>query len=356
MIRTIVTATLATILTAPSVFAQDESTFLSGTRGKSRGELSRFLFVRGLWLVVLEYTLVTWAWTFAWPPPLFFHQVIAVIGVSLMVLAGALWLPRSAVAVFGLLLIGGHNGLDGIGADDVGAFGLPWTFLHLGQSFVPLESGGGILVIYPLVPWVGVLLLGWALGPLFLLPAVLRRRVLLGLGTATVLLFVALRGLDVYGDPTSLADQVAGWRASHGGAEPTLSIRLMGFLNLQKYPPSLLYLAMTLGPALLGLAWLEREPGAVGSRLVTLGRVPLFYYLAHLGLLHLGACATTWFLQDEFASGMTVMLQGRAGAAAHGLGAVYAGWLVGTVLLWFPCAAFARLKRRHPGSKLLSFL
>ena len=233
------------------------SAYLYGARGRSTGEISRFLLTRGFWLMVLEFTIVRLGWTFDTGLDFFVTQVIWAIGASMVVLAGLVWLPRAAIGAIGVAMIVGHNMFDGITANDFGAHGWIWTFLHE-PKLLTLAPGTQLYALYPLIPWAGVMAAGYALGPVFLLDAKIRRRLLLNLGAAITVAFVVLRLSNVYGDPGA-------WAVQENVLSSVLSV-----LNVEKYPPSLLYLMMTLGPALMLLALFEqraRRPRAVDHHL-----------------------------------------------------------------------------------------
>lgn len=306
------------------VFLAGVSAFLYAQRGRTTAQVSRFLLTRGLWLIVLEVTVVRLGWTFQFVGTFFFLQVIWAIGCSLLVLALLVWLPRSAIAAFGLLLIFGHNLLDGVRSADLGAWSGLWKLLHE-PSVIQAGLGVRLLPIYPLVPWLGVAAAGYAFGPVLLRPEADRRSVCRRLGGAAVLLFLVLRWTGLYGDPVA--------RVEPGGLLPAT----LSFLNCEKYPPSLLFLCMTLGPALLALGGLGEMRGRLARAVVTFGRVPMLYYVAHLFLLHGLAVAWVWLQRGE----------ASRGGPAFALPGVYLAWLVGLLLLYPLCAWFASLKARR---------
>jgi uncharacterized membrane protein len=317
------------------VFLAGTSAFLSLARGKPVREVSRFLAVRGLWLVVLEFTLVRWAWTFnpAYAGELLFVQVIWALGVSMIVLAALVRLPLPAVAAVGLVMIAGHNAFDGITPASLGPWGPLWTILHV-PGGIPLAPDQMLYVAYPLVPWIGVMAVGYAFGPLLLRPAPGRRRTLLRLGGALTAGFVLLRAANLYGDPSP-------W-----SAQPGLARTLLSFLATTKYPPSLLFLLMTLGPMIMALALLEQVRGGAGRFLTTVGRVPLFYYVLHLYLIHAAALAVgilAGFPPGEFIGGWLT----RPADWGYALPVVYLVW-AGVVLALYPaCRWFAEVKARR---------
>ena len=315
------------------VFLAGTAAFLTGNRGRTRPELARFLLTRGLWLIVLEVTLVRLGVTFNVTYDLIFLQVIWAIGVSMIVLAGLVFLPRRAIAAFAIVTIAGHNLLDGVGREAFGELGFLWTVLHV-QSFEE-RWGLAVAVIYPLIPWVGVMAAGYALGPVFLLQRQRRRRILLIAGLAVTAGFVVLRALNVYGDPDPWSPQ----------GDPVFTV--LSFLNTEKYPPSLLYLMMTLGPMLAALTLFDREPGPLTRPLVVFGRVPLFFYLLQWPLVHgmaLGLAALRGQPTDHLFQSVPF---GYPEGYGYGLPVVYLVWALAILLLYWPCRWFAELKRRR---------
>ena len=263
------------------IFLAGLSAWLYGSRGRRRSELSRFLLTRGFWLMLIEFTLVRLGWTFSLDLGFFVTQVIWVIGASMVVLAGLVHLPRPAIAAIGLLMIAGHNLLDGIRAEQLGAAGWFWNLLHQ-PGLLHLGPQTKLFALYPLIPWAGVMAVGYTLGPVFTLDPASRQRILFWTGTAVIAGFILLRAGNLYGDPAAWTTQ-NGWLAT-----------VLAFINCEKYPPSLLYLMMTLGPALILLALFERTRGAVADWLITFGRVPFFVYVAHIFLIHALAVALAW--------------------------------------------------------------
>jgi uncharacterized membrane protein len=246
-------------------------------RGKrTKLQLSTFLFTRGLWLVALELTVMRLAYYFElslqYPVLLL---VLWALGVSMIVLASLVWLPVPVLAVLSLAVITLHNLLDGVSAAQFGPAAWAWVLLHQPGAF-PL-AGVTVVVAYPLIPWAAVMALGYCLGPLFLKAPAVRRRYLWALGAAATLAFVVLRALNGYGDPQPWAGQ----------RSPVYTV--LSFLNTTKYPPSLAFLLMTLGPSLLALAWFDRPGLKPSNPLVVLGRAPLFYFVVHFYAAHAAA-------------------------------------------------------------------
>jgi uncharacterized membrane protein len=315
------------------IFLAGLSAYLYGAGGRSTGEVSRFLLTRGFWLMLIEFTVVRLGWTFSLDLNFFITQVISAIGASMVVLAGLVWLPRWAIAAVGLVMIAGHNLLDGIRAEDLGSAGWIWNFLH--QPALLKFGDATVFALYPLVPWVGVMAAGYALGPVFRLDAAVRRRWLLGLGAATTAAFVVLRASNVYGDP-------AAWSVYETWLATGLS-----FLNSEKYPPSLLYLTMTLGPGLMLLAAFERARGRLADVITTFGRVPFFYYVAHIFLIHAFAIAFAWAATGNVAWLIGVFPPEKPADYGLSLPGVYAVWLMVVAALYPLCRWFAAIKQRR---------
>ena len=325
------------------VFLAGSSAFLyARNTGASRGALQRFLVSRGLWLVLLELTFISFGWRFDFNGLVL--QVIWAIGWSMVALAGLLYLPLPAIVGVGLVMVFGHNLLDGIHskdfADPAAAWG--WDLFHE-LHFGTLASGYQILVLYPLVPWIGVMALGYGFGQVLLLPQDQRDRWMLRLGLAALALFLVLRLSQVYGDPSP-------WAVNPRGPVYTV----LSVLNVTKYPPSLLYLLMTLGTVLLLLPLLERWKGAWAQRISVFGRVPFFYYLIHLPLVHL-----IGVLYMKSVSSAAVVgppnVPPPPGYEPSML-RLYLVWAVVILALYFPCRWYAGYKLRHKHYWWLSYL
>ncbi len=325
--------------------------YLSLASGKTdHCELPGFLLKRGLWLIFLEIAVISpFGWSFSLGFGFTRLQVIWVIGASMIVLAGLVFsYPPRIIAGIGLVLIAGHNLFDGAHGAWLGEGTDLWKVLHSISIFQPFPHKI-VGSLYPLIPWVGVMALGYGAGGLARIEPRRRMRLFLGIGISMLALFVALRASNWYGDPKPWASQTD-WPRT-----------LMSFVNLTKYPPSLLYLLMTLGAALCFLAVADRLPKTIAGPLTTFGRVPLFYYLLHLPLLHGLAVVFSlvrygradWLYQDSFA------LRGSAHPFPAGYGydlwVVYLVWIAAVLMLYPLCRWFAQVKRRnrHPA---LSYL
>lgn len=302
------------------------SAFLYG-RGKSLGELSRFLLVRGLWLILIDLTLIKFGWRFELDLYRLSAGVIFVIGASMVALSALIWLPRWVIASLALLMIAGHNLLDNVRAEDLGEASGAWHVLHE-PGLVPLGDSVTLYILYPLVPWIGVMASGYLLGPVIQLEQGKRQRILLAVGAAITVGFLVLRVTNVYGDPTPWTPQ-----------DTSLST-ILSFFNCEKYPPSLLYLMMTLGTALILLALFEHVRGALASFLATFGRVPFFYYVVHIYLIHALAVVTAFTITGALATTPEINFS---------LTGVYIVWLMVVVLLYPICRWFSKLKEKNSG-------
>lgn len=266
-----------THLCAPTfIFTAGLGAFLWWQRGKTRGQLSTYLVTRGLWLIVLEVTVMRLAYNFNLSPgyPVLL-LVLWVIGACMIGLALLVWLPTPALAALSVAAIAGHNLLDGVTAAQFGSAAGWWNLLHQSGAFA--LGGTTILVGYPLIPWIAVMALGFCCGRLFLMEREVRRRYLLIAGAAATAGFVVVRALNGYGEPTP-------WETQRSPIYTVLS-----FLNTSKYPPSLDFLLMTLGPSFIALACFDRPGLKRFNPLVVYGQVPLFYFVAHFYVAHAAA-------------------------------------------------------------------
>ncbi len=250
------------------MFTAGLGAFLWGQRGKTRPELSAYLVSRGLWLIVLEVTVMRLAYNFDFSPdyPVLL-LVLWALGACMIGLALLVWIPIRALTILSVAVIVLHNSLDRVDAARFGAAAGIWNLLHQPGAFRLAHAT--IIVGYPLVPWIAVMALGFCFGQLYLMDRAVRQRLLVVIGAVATLSFVVIRAFNVYGDPVPWATQTSAVYTA------------LSFLNTTKYPPSLDFLLMTLGPALLGLAWLDRLGLDTSNPLVIFGRVPLFYFVLH---------------------------------------------------------------------------
>ncbi len=352
-----------THLCAPAFF------FLAGTGmylSRKRGaEMSKFLFTRGLWLMFLEPTVMYVGWIFGWTWTAFFgFLVISALGACMVLMAGIVRLPMWAIATFGLGMIFLHNLLDAIKPATLGGKGWIMTILHnpgFWSFQMPNQPQAGFFVLYVIIPWVGVMAAGYALGPILRQPTEQRRKTLLVMGLAALALFVVLRFTNLYGNAPGV-----GWAGSTGTftVQPTMEKTIIAFFNTEKYPPSLQYLLMTLSPCLLGLAWFDRFSfkstfgRTLGQWLLVFGRVPMFYYICHLYVIHALAIVVApmfgqnwrWLINGGFFN------QPYPPGYGHNLPFIYLMWLTALVILYFPCRWYADLKQRRKDLKILSYI
>jgi uncharacterized membrane protein len=309
-------------------------------RKKSKGELSWFLFTRGLWLIFLELVVLRClAWQFNFDYHLTILVVIWALGWAMIVLAGLVWLPDSIVIAFGVIMIAGHNLFDAVQAQSFGSLAPLWTILH-SPNLIYSSPRHVIFVAYPLIPWIGVTAAGYGLGKIFAWPPDRRRKLLLQLGMGLTLAFIVLRAVNIYGDPFR-------WSAQHSSVFTALS-----FLNTTKYPPSLLFLLMTLGPAMLLLRAMDGgTPGFLRPAL-TIGKVPMFYYAMHVVIIHILAVIICymryrhvhWMFESPGLAQYPVTPPPGWG---YTLPVIYLIW-AGVVLALYPlCRWFAALKQRR---------
>lgn len=298
-------------------------------------ELTQFLLTRGVWLIFIELTLVSVAWDFNFLAPDFFlgFQVIWALGVSMIALAGLIWLPRPSILVIALLLIFGHNAFDGLlPTNNWSPENSPmpfWWSVHV-TGFVEI-FGIQMFVAYPIVPWVGVMALGYFFASIFELEAEHRKRVLLRFGISSLILFVILRGFNIYGDPSP-------WEA-----QENIISTLQAILNVEKYPPSLSYLLATLGVSALIMYLAEHGRSTFHDWMVNFGKVPFFFYVVHLYFIHLIALGIA-IVQG---SDLGIISRGfYRFPETHGvnLAGTYLIWIGVVVVLYFPCKKFVRVK------------
>jgi len=317
--------------------------FLWMQRGRyTKAELSRFLLTRGLWLVLLEVTIlrVILLSQVTYRGNIVILMILWAIGLSMIALAAMVYLPARLLALVSIVILALHNSLDRISAERFGRAAWLWEILH--QQGVFSLAGINFAIAYPVLPWIGVMAAGYCLGVIYTWEPVRRRRFLLRLGIGLALCFLLLRAINVYGDPSP-------W---HLQRSPMFSV--LSFLNTTKYPPSLDFLLMTLGPELAALAWLERFQFSPDNPLIVFGRVPFFYYVGHLLVAHLIAIAMNFvrYGWNPFLLLAPPSMGGPQRLFPPGYGfplwTVYAVWIAVLLLLYWPCRWFARLKhRRH---------
>lgn len=328
-----------THLCAPSfIFLAGVSIYLWQQQGHTKTQTSRFVLLRGLWLIFLEFTWIRVSWTFTISPEFMIAQVIWAIGVAMVIMAAAIYVPIRILALLSAIIIAGHNAFDKLDAEKLGGYRGLWVVLHQPETLT-LWDNTQLFVLYPLVPWFAVMSLGYCFGGYFLRQN--PGRYCLRFGAASIALFTALRFGNYYGDPAPWLNQ------------GTVTNKILSFINCEKYPPSLLYLLITLGVALLLLAMLEKMRGKLSGLLLVFGRVPLFFYLIHIPLIHLAAVAAAAIKGDDMAWLFGPLLARPVGSG-YNLGVVYSVWLAVIVCLYPLCRKYGRLKQRH--KDVLSYL
>jgi uncharacterized membrane protein len=330
--------------------------FLAGTSaylyGRRHAGLSGFLLTRGLWLVLLELTVIRVAWTFNVD---FAHYLLAgviwVIGWSMVLLAGLVRLPVNVVGAIGLAIVAGHNLMDPYfwplaESLDARPWSGLWKILYVSFFAGPVMLGGSgppLMVLYSLVPWVGVMAAGYAFGAIVASGETRRTRLCLAIGLSATAVFVVLRGLNLYGDPNP-------WAASPGDDGPAMPA-LLAFLNTTKYPASLSFLLMTLGPTIALLPLLDRARGALARWLTDFGRVPFFFYVLHIPLIHVLAIVVSLVRTGSVSPWLFANHPMGAPPAPEGymwsLALLYLVWAIAVVLLYLPCRWFAGVKSRR---------
>jgi len=316
------------------VFLSGLSAYLS-SRNKTRNEASVFLFKRGIWLIIVELTLVAFGLTFN---PFFnflLLQVIWAIGCSMIIMGILLRVSYTAILIAGILLFAAHNIVDYLNLPATGAAGTVWgIFLTSRAMIVPLDSTHFVGVFYAILPWSGVMLMGYSIGVWFQkdFPAEKRKRLLLITGSSLIILFILLRLLKGYGDPGA-------WDGNS----------LFSFLNTSKYPPSLQYCCMTLGPAMILMALIENVRSGWSKVVSVYGRVPFFYFILHFYLIH-SLCVILFFVSGYTTADIAdpqVPFLFRPLNFGYNLWIVYAIWIAIVASLYYPCRWFYRYKTKH---------
>ncbi len=330
------------------VFLAGISAYLYGSR-KSRKELSFFLLTRGLWLVFAEIFIVTLGWTFNPTYPIINLQVIWAIGICMIVLSVLVYMNMRLILLTGVFLIGAHNMLDTVHVTGNGMPSVIWSFLHESKNFTVGHLT--VFIRYPVLPWIGIMATGYCIGRLYTpdYDVKKRKKIFMILGVEAIVLFIILRSINLYGD------------AAHWSIQQNEAYSFLSFLNVTKYPPSLLYTLLTLGPALIFLALAENRVNSLAAKVAIFGRVPMFYYLAHIYLIHLLAIIGVTVAGYKWSS--IIFLSGRVNSVPElkGYGfnliAVYMVWIL-VILILFPiCKWFDRYKRTHQSAKWwLSYL
>lgn len=320
------------------MFAAGLGAFLFGQR-HTQMQLSRFLWTRGLWFILLELTVMRLSYNFNFS---FRFMVLLLIlwifGVCMIAMAALIHLPVRGLATLSLTVLVFHNCLDSVKVAEFGSRAWAWNLLH--QPGVFLVAGTPVLVTYTFVPWIAVIAAGYCFGWVFLLELAARRRIMVKLGLALTIAFVVVRAVNVYGDPAPWAHQKSG------------VFTVLSFLNCTKYPASLDFLLMTLGPSLLVLAYLDQQSFKVSNPLIVFGRVPMFYFILHFYLIHALAVLAAWLRYGTSAAKFTFSPLPSMGGPrelfpagfGYNLWVVYGVWMLSVVFLYPLCQRFARVK------------
>jgi uncharacterized membrane protein len=323
------------------------SAFISGQR-KTKKEMSLFLVKRGFWLIFLELTVVNFSWFFNIEFSFILLAVIWILGVSMIFLAGFIFLPRNIILCIGLLMVFGHNLLDNIHFPDHNAMGFVWGLLHDRKNFAIGHEN--IMEAYHIIPWIGVMALGYCLGGIYAngFDPGKRKKILLRLGTGSVILFIIVRSINVYGND----------RPWSGQGSPLFSF--LSFMNISKYPPSLDYLLITEGIGLIFLGLTENISNRFTKFISVYGRVPLFYYILHIYLIHLIAMLAAplaGFRWNDM-TGFTTWISLMPNLSGYGfsLGVVYLVWISVVLFLYPLCKWYDGYKSRHKEKWWLGYL
>ena len=328
-------------------FLAGTSAYLLGQRLNDRRALARYLVTRGLILVLLELTVIRVAWTFNFD----FGQyllagVIWMLGWCMVLLAALIWLPIPVIGGFGVAVIALHNLMDFLSpatgeALQGSSLSWLWQILYFGGPIQLGQNGPTLMVLYSIVPWVGVMAAGYAFGAVMTLEPARRNRICVMLGASAIALFLVLRAIDVYGDPRH-------WHVT----EPTQIPTFFRFINTSKYPASLQFLLMTLGPVILLLPLADRARGKIGEFVATFGRVPMFYYLLHIPAIHFAAVLVSIVREGKVEPWLfanhPMMAPEQPEGYMWSLALLYAVFIVVIVGLYFPCRWYARRKATNP--------
>jgi uncharacterized membrane protein len=303
---------------------------------KKPREVSFFLLTRGLWLIVLELTIIHVAWAGDFSYTFFSLGVIWVLGFCMVLLAALIYLSKGILLVLGILLVFGHNALDSYDTVNNDLPGFVWSVFHVPHSF-ELGKGHTLEVLYCSMPWLGLMILGYLFGRLYRKEVypIWRKKTLILMGTGCILLFLLLRWGNFYGD------------YHHWQKQENELFTVLSFINTSKYPPSLLFLLMTIGPALLWLAFAEKLKGKFFDAVTVFGRVPLFYYMLHIFLIH----AIAWGIfraQGHSILGIDIRhSSGIPEGVGVSLGWLYVIWFSVILLLYLPCRWYNQYKSSY---------
>lgn len=339
------------------VFLSGLSIYLQSKR-KTKKELTKFLITRGLWLIFLEIVLNNFLWRFDITYYRFVFQVIWAIGACMIVMAGIIHLRKHLILALGVIIVAGHNLINVFKLDiQTNSYRIDsfldflWCLFHQnGGIMLNTETPHYLRVDYPMLPWLGIMIIGYSLGQLYskTVSTIKRQKYLLVMGTCMLVLFIILRTFNLYGDPYFWFD----------GQLPLFK-SFVSFLRIEKYPPSLHYALVTIGVCLIMLSLLERVKNKITDFLLIFGRVPLFFYFLHVAVIHL----TSMLLMPLFGRSMLDSIMSydniRNGVKSYlgtDLIGVYIAWIIIVAALYYPCLKYMHYKKNHPEKKWLSYL
>ncbi len=306
--------------------------FASGRRTKN--ELAYLAISRGFWLIFLELTLVGFFWSFngefLTSPKV---AVLFAIGVSMIAVGFLIYLPKYLIAIIAITMLLGHNALDTIQPSEFGEYAWAWMLLHSPGNF--LIGDIEVRVVYPFIPWIGVMALGYLFGPITKKPRLQRKKIFMLTGLGFVIFGLVLRFLNIYGDPTLWSET------------SSLELTIMSFLNVTKYPPSLIYLSLLIGMAMVLMSLLDRDLGAWSKPFQNIGQVPFFFYVLHIPILHLAGIlfALYQFGDASWLYGAPLKKSPEEFVYEYQLLPTYIAWFLAVLALYYPSKWFASLKQ-----------
>lgn len=328
--------------------------FLTGTsaslygQNRNKKQLSKFLFTRGLWLIFVEIVIMNFLWWFD-PYYSFINlQVIWAIGLSMIFLSFLIYLPFKVLIILSLVIVFGHNLLDGISAQGYSFSSILWYVFHQMQ-FLPIGENRMLAFYYPILPWIAVMSLGYCFGTMYYkgYDQAKRKKNLLMLSFLSLALFLLIRSINLYGDMVPWSQQ------------KNFLFTFLSFINVSKYPPSLLYILITIGPTFLVLYFLEGIKTKLTDFLLVFGRVPFFYYIMHVFFIHSAALITLWILGDDW---KLMIFDGdsfttdKLANYGYSLPVVYLVWILIVAVLYPFCKKYMTYKLNNQEKWWLSYL
>ncbi|AUP81040.1 DUF1624 domain-containing protein [Flavivirga eckloniae] len=329
------------------IFLAGTSAFLYGSK-KTKHQLFKFLITRGFWLIFLAFVVNNFVWKFDITYSVIILQVIWAIGLCMILLSFIIFFPIRILLVIGFILVAGHNMLDGIVMQGTSFKSIVWYILHQSQFFIPIGDKMYAFA-YPIIPWFGLITLGYCLGTLFKngFDITIRKKWLLRLGLASTALFFIIRGINVYGD-------LVPWSVQN-----TTTKTILSFFSVTKYPPSLAYLLITIGPSLLFLYGIEKIKNKITDFFLIFGRVPLFYYFLHIIVIHASAIIGILIFGGNWKHMILdtdVFMNAKLINYGYSLFIVYLVWVGVMALLYYPCKKYMVYKANNKDKWWLSYL